>query len=129
MNVNVLYPPVAEHEGRHPLGTFAGSERHGKPLDQSAESLRLFGAEFIEAFDVALRLCDEMSEVRAAAVAHNVSGVHDVVLVQDAAVDRRPLPMLGAYEAFIDFSHRHRLPDLAAGAHAEVPFRIARSCR
>lgn len=63
---------------------------------------------------MALRFCDEMSQVRSVAAADNVSCVHDVVFVQDATVDGGPPPMLVADEAFIDFSHSHRMPDMQA---------------
>lgn len=61
MNGNVSFPAVAEHESRYRLSTFTRPEHHGQLPDEATESLRLFGAQFIDAFDVALGLCGEMS--------------------------------------------------------------------
>jgi hypothetical protein len=102
---------VPEHEARDAFSTLAGPQRQRQPVDQVTESPCLGGPQLVEAFDVALGLCDKMAKVDSVADAEDVAGVYQVVLVQDAALDGWSPSMLIADKALGDFSHAHRLPD------------------
>ncbi len=83
----MLHGSVAEHKAVDVLCSFAGSQHPRQVVDQTTESTSFVGGQITEPRDVALRLGNQISEIRITLVpAMDVARVDEVVFKDDSAL-------------------------------------------
>jgi hypothetical protein len=107
---------VSEYEAVHVFSAFDVAQAPRKAVHQLSQRSGFVIGEFAEPDNVSFRLSHEMAEVGLAPAEQlGVTRIHQLVLVDHAAVGRRSVGMLLADEASISCAHKRAENDAVAG--------------